>query len=470
MSQPYSVNFSLKELSVESANCAKGVEPLDKEECDRVLRKVDWHLLPFVSLLYLLCFLDRSSIANAKIAGMATDLNLIGLRYNTAAAIFFIPYCLGQIPSNITLKLFRPSRWIPVIMVAWGLVMTLMCLVSTYQGLLVARVFLGLAESGLFPGVTYYLSRWYPRAEQAKRIAIFCSAATVAGAFGGLLARRSWDRIGGLHGWQWIFCLEGLTTVVIAFAGFFIMHDYPETASFLTETERRCLVQMMKADSQHLATHFHFRYVLQALKDYKIYLQFGILIGAVIPAYTTTLFTTTIINDLGFSAANAQLLSVPIFVFACVCTIIIGTYSDKYRRRGPFALVGQLTALVGYIVLYTQTQAWCIVLVLAWVSSNAGGDMKRGTALGAAIGFANLGGICSSFIYFDPPRFHIGHGTMMGWLSLSILLNCFSMWNYNRLNKQKEKECLERGIQDSDDQKEEFKDDGDESPLFRYAI
>jgi len=189
-----------------------GAPILTEAERNRLLRKIDLHILPFVSLLYLLSFLDRANIGNAKIAGMAVDAHLTGLKYNVIAAVFFIPYALAEVPSNIALKLIRPSRWIPSIMIAWGLVMTLMCLCKTYKSLIIARVFLGLAESGLFPGVTFYLSLWYRRQDVAKRIAIFFSAATIAGAFGGILAFgiEKMEGIGGLHGWQWIFCLEGI--------------------------------------------------------------------------------------------------------------------------------------------------------------------------------------------------------------------------------------------------------------------
>ncbi|KAF9237557.1 MFS general substrate transporter [Melanogaster broomeanus] len=402
---------------------------------------------------------------------MSTDLNLIGFRYNIAAAVFFVwinlilhifaarsralhldPYSLAEVPSNIALKLFRPSRWIPTIMVAWGLVMTLMCLINTYQGLITARVFLGLMEAGLFPGVNFYISLWYPSAERSMRIAIFFSAATISGAFGGLLA------IGGLHGWQWIFCLEGLATIIVAFAAFFLMYDYPDTASFLTERERSYVIDMLKEDSRGLATHYDFRFVLQALKDYKTYVQVGIYMGLLVPGYAIALFTPTIINELGFSAANAQLLSVPPFVAGCMFTILVGIYSDKHKIRGPYIVGGAFVSLVGYIVLYTQSDP----------NSSYAGDMKRGVVLAMVIGLGNLGGICSSFVYIDPPRFHIGHGTIMGWLILSILLSVFAMWDYKRLNRQKEELCRERGI--TEDRRDEFRDMGDESPLFRYTI
>ncbi|KAF8555237.1 MFS general substrate transporter [Imleria badia] len=463
----------------------KDAMDINTEVHARVLRKLDWHLLPLVSLLYLLSFLDRANIGNARVAGMATDLNLVGLRYNIASAVFFVMYCLAQPPSNIILKLFRPSRWIPLIMVAWGLVMTLMCLVKTYHQLLVARVFLGLAESGLFPGVTYYLSMWYPRDERAKRYAIFLSAATIAGAFGGILAYaiEKMEGVGGLHGWQWIFCLEGLLTVLVALAAPFFMYDFPETASFLTETERHYVIEMMKTDSQGLSTHYDFQFVLQALKDYKTYLQLSIYIGFVVPAYSIALFTPTIIYELGFSAANAELLSVPPYVAGCVSVIIVGIYSDKHRLRGPYMIGGAFVGLVGCLVLYTQTQPGAalvgvviaaigvfpgIPIAIAWVSANAGGDIKRGVAIALVNGLGNLGGICASFIFFDPPRFYVGLGISMGLLGLSMVLGLFAMWHYNEINKQKERLCSEGGI--TDDQKDDFCENGDDSPLFRYTL
>ncbi|KIJ18602.1 hypothetical protein PAXINDRAFT_167193 [Paxillus involutus ATCC 200175] len=370
-------------------------------------------------------------------------------------------------------------------MVAWGLVMTLMCLVNTYQGLVVARIFLGLAEAGLFPGLNYYISLWYPRAERSMRIAIFFSAATISGAFGGVLAYfiEKMDGIGGLHGWQWIFCLEGLATIVVAFTAFFFMYDCPETASFLTETERRYVIDLLREDSNSLATHYDFQFVLQAFKDYKTYVQIGIYMGLLVPGYAILLFTPTIINELGFSAANAQLLSVPPFVAGCLCTILFGIYSDKHKLRGPYVIGGAFVSLVGYIILYTQSGPGAsyagtiiaaagafapVAVILAWAGSNAGGELKRGVVLAMVIGLGNLGGICSSFIYIDPPRFHIGHGTIMGWLTLSILLSSFAMWNYRRINKQKEELCRERGI--TEDHRDEFRDMGDGSPLFRYTI
>ncbi|KAG5639044.1 hypothetical protein H0H81_007658 [Sphagnurus paluster] len=256
---------------------------IDEEKYKKIRRKIDINLLPLLSLLYFLSFLDRSNIGNARIAGMAKDLDLVGLKYNIVVAVFFILYAFAEVPSNLCLKIFRPSIWIPSIMLAWGLVMTLMCLCKTYEGLLIARVFLGLAEAGLFPGITYYLSLWYRRRDVALRIAIFFSAATVAGDLISLLALYGIVRmegIGGLHGWQWIFCLEGILTVVVAFAAFYFMNDYPATAAFLSSEEREIVIAALEEDSQGLATQFNQKFIWQAMKDYKTYVHMGIYSGA----------------------------------------------------------------------------------------------------------------------------------------------------------------------------------------------
>ena len=139
-----------------------------------------------------------------------------GLDYNIALAVFFPFYVAAEVPSNMMMKRTRPSLWITIIMIAWGIVMTLMGIVENYKGLLIARMALGIAEGGLFPGVTFYITMWYRRHECGYRMALFFSAATLAGAFGGLLARgiAEMNGIGGKKGWQWIFILEGLLTLI----------------------------------------------------------------------------------------------------------------------------------------------------------------------------------------------------------------------------------------------------------------
>ncbi|KAI9676987.1 MAG: hypothetical protein M1817_006826 [Caeruleum heppii] len=206
----------------------------------KVLRKMDLRLIPMLALLYLLSFLDRGNIGNAKIEGLVQDLNMTEPQYNWTLTVFFFTYCLFEVPSNLLLKRFRPSIWLPSIMVAWGTVMTLMGIVKDFKGLLIARLFLGVTEAGLFPGVAFFITMWYARHEAQLRQAMFFSAASVAGAFSGLLAFAisKMDGVGNLEGWRWIFILEGILTVVVAIIAFFTLYDFPDTAGFLTTEER----------------------------------------------------------------------------------------------------------------------------------------------------------------------------------------------------------------------------------------
>lgn len=172
----------------------------------KLLRKLDLHLIPWLTLLYLISFLDRTNIGNAKIDGLLTDLHMSQNQYQASLSIFFISYALFEPLTNVLLKRLRPSIFLPLIMLLWGICMVCMGLVHDFSGLAAARFFLGMFEAGLFPGVNYYLSCWYKRSEFGIRAAVFFSAAALAGSFGGLLAAAiiQMRGVGGKAGWAWL--------------------------------------------------------------------------------------------------------------------------------------------------------------------------------------------------------------------------------------------------------------------------
>jgi MFS family permease len=159
------------------------------------------------------------------------DLNLHGLQYNDCLAILFPFYIAAEIPSNMMMKRFRPSIWLTFIMVMWSIAMICQGFVKNYAGLMATRAFLGAFEGGLFPGVNYYITQWYCRHECGFRMALFFSAATIAGAFGGILARgiTEMDGVGGIAAWAWIFILEGLASIIVSFTAYWVINDYPST-------------------------------------------------------------------------------------------------------------------------------------------------------------------------------------------------------------------------------------------------
>ena len=154
----------------------------------RLLRKVDWYIVPGVTILYLLSFLDRSNVANAKLDGLDKDVNMTGNQYLTGLTLFFVGYIALEVVWNVILKRVGPKLWLPTVTLVWGIIATLQGVVQNLAGFFVVRTFLGLAEGALFPGVVFYLSMWYKRNERQYRVSLFFSAAALAGSFGGILA------------------------------------------------------------------------------------------------------------------------------------------------------------------------------------------------------------------------------------------------------------------------------------------
>lgn len=184
---------------------------VDYEAEKKLVRKVDRFIIPVAMTAYLLCFLDRVNIGNARLYSLEADLGLTGTQYQTAVSVLFATYVLVEVPSNLLLKRFTPSRWIAIITISWGIVSTLTGIVQNFGGLLACRLLLGMVEGGLFPGLTVYLTLFYTKKEIALRIGYLFVSSAFAGACGGLLAYAIgfMDGIAGLSGWRWIFIIEG---------------------------------------------------------------------------------------------------------------------------------------------------------------------------------------------------------------------------------------------------------------------
>jgi MFS family permease len=281
------------------------------------------------------------------------DLHLKGIQYNDCLAILFPFYIAAEIPSNMMMKRIRPSIWLTFIMVCWSASMIGQGFVKNYSGLMATRVFLGVFEGGLFPGVNYYITQWYCRHETGFRMAMFFSAATLAGAFGGILARgiAEMSGTGGLSAWSWIFILEGLLSILVSFGAYWAIYDYPATARFLTDGERTEVERRLLEDHGHLSNDFDIKYVWQAIGDWKIYIFMLICMAGFCPIYSFSMFLPTIIKNMGYTANNAQLMSVPPYVFACIFTIGASYFADKMRQRGIFLLGFQIVGIAGFSLL-----------------------------------------------------------------------------------------------------------------------
>ncbi|KHO00479.1 high-affinity nicotinic acid transporter [Metarhizium album ARSEF 1941] len=469
----------------------------------KILWKMDIRLIPMLALLYLLSFLDRGNIGNAEVEGLSFDLGIQPDQYNWCLTVFFFTYAAFEVPSNLLLKRLRPSRWLPSIMVAWGLVMTLMGLVQNYHGLLIARIFLGATEAGLFPGVAYYLTMWYCRHEIQFRQALFFSAASIAGAFSGLLAFAisKMDGTAGLQGWRWIFILEGIATVLVAFFAFFLIHDFPDTASFLTADEKAFVIHRLKYQGQtavgggdtearasgqvEQAEEFEWKYVGQAFKDWQIWVHILVYWGIVCPLYGISLFLPTIIKNLNYSKTEAQLMTVPIYITAAVLAVVVAFCSDRVGKRSPFVIGFMAMMLVGFTMCIASGNprvvyggvfvAACAIYpafpgIIAWLSNNLSGSYKRSAGMALQIGIGNLGGAMAANFYRkrDAPRYFLGHGLEIGFIVLGLAAAFALVRGYWVLNRKRERRLAEG--QDKNYTAAELSALGDKAMTFRYMF
>ena len=410
-------------------------------------------------------------------------------------------YSFREVPSNVALRLTSPRLWLPTLTLVWGIVATLLGVTQNLSGFFAARFFLGVAESGLFPGVVFYLSMWYKREEQHFRISLFFSAASLAGAFGGILAYVRPPRkfvvllligifqgiakmkgVGGLNGWRWIFILEGIVTVLVSLISYFFVVNYPSTAKNITEKERDAILARLASNSDATRDEkFSWKNVINALSDPKV-LLYGLGFHTMsLPLYTLSLFLPTIIKDLGYTAAQAQLLTVPPYAVAFVLTIAVAVASEKLKLRAPFIAGPAAVAIIGYIILLSDRGAGvsylgtifaaagiypATAIVLSWPANNVSGQTKRCTANALQVSIGNLGAVLGTQLYrsTDGPRYFLGHGFALGYLCANLVV-VGSLWLVlraeNRKRERGEKDYKLEGV----DENEWL---GDEDPRWRF--
>ncbi|KAI0774142.1 MFS general substrate transporter [Fomes fomentarius] len=442
----------------------------DRKLTRRILWKLDIHVLPPLAFLWLANFIDRANIGNARIAGLERDLHLHGTEFNTALAIFYVSYIIVEVPSNWVLKKFKPSRWLPFLVILWGTVTTLSGLVHNYSGLLAVRFFLGLCEGGLLPGIMLYLSTLYKPHELQQRVGIFYASASLSGAFGGLLATAivKMDGVGNVAGWKWIFILEGMATVLIALVSMIFLPADLQTAKFFSEEERAFALARLHrsfgvtttaplsepaqritnsdADPEKSSEGKVEVHNAEQLVEPQVWMTAVSYMGIIISLYSFSLFLPTIVAGLGYSGGEAQLHTVPPYVPAVVLTVLVAIASDRLRLRGPFILLFLPITIAGehlstFIACQTRTNEPirvypcncrevfliatgiypCGPCILSILPNNNAGHYKKATTVALQLAVANCGGFVATFIYdsSQAPTYIRGHSITLGCVCLA---------------------------------------------------
>ena len=329
--------------------------PLPDEDAigRRALRKVSLRLLPLIAIGYGIAYMDRINVSFAALQ-MNHALHFSASAYGLGAGLFFLSYGAFEIPSNLLLVRFGARRWLSRIMFTWGLLSIAMMFVRTPWQFYLARLALGAAEAGFFPGIIFYLTLWFPAAKRSLAISRFYIAlplsTVVMGALAGMLLNLN-GRL-GLAGWQWLFLMEGLPAILMSAIFFFCLPDSPLKATWLSEGERTAILRPLQSEAAEPVAVHNFRAVTKVLKEPKVWMLALYLFCAHSCNYGYSFVAPVVIQKVtNFSVTTVGLIVAFFGILGTVTMLFNGWHSDRYRERHIHILVPTLLMTVAFLCL-----------------------------------------------------------------------------------------------------------------------
>lgn len=379
---------------------------------DALYRKLTLRLLPFLFLSFIVAYIDRVNISFAKLQ-MLTDLSLSETVYGAGAGMFFLGYFIFEVPSNLILHRVGARMWIARIMVTWSIISCLTMFTQSATSFYVLRFLLGVAEAGFFPGIVLYLATWFPSSRRSQIIALFMVAIPVSGAIGGPLSGWIMQSFGGLHGlagWQWMFLIEGLASLVVGIVAFFVLQDRIDTVKWLSDDEKRLLTADLAADAGTRAHHS----VREVFGNPKVWLLSLLYFCIAMGNYGLVFWLPTMIRSTGVAdLGNIGLLSAIPSLISAVAMILIARHADRHNERRWHVAICCLLGAGGMLasVLLVDHLVWSVIaLIVAAIGINSIAPvfwgiptaMMGGAAAAAAIAMinsiGNLAGFASPYL------------------------------------------------------------------------
>ncbi|KAB8263700.1 major facilitator superfamily domain-containing protein [Aspergillus pseudonomiae] len=424
----------------------------------QLLRKVDVHLLPCLIVMYLLNFLDRNNLSQARLGTLEKDLNMKGTDYNLATSILFVGYLLMQLPSNLLLTRVRPSLFLGITMAIWGVISACQAATHSFTGLVLARFFLGFVEAPFFPGAIMLMSSWYTRQELSHRIAWFYAGSSLANAFGGLIGAGVLGNLDGAHnisGWRWLFIIEGCVTVGISLVSILLLPNYPATTSWLDETEKlyaqwRLIHDAGEADE---AKSNNLREALWLVfSDKRIYL-FILLQHTSLLSQNFQYFFPTIVQTLGYGNIETLLITAPVWIATFIVSLLVTWSSGRTNDRGLHIISLMLVSVVGCVICTATTNIGAkffgmflmpmgavsaYQIIIAWVANSFPRPLvKRSAAIATANMIGNTASIYGSYMWPSSagPRYIAGGSATAGIALLVAILAFVIRMVHARMNR-----------------------------------
>ncbi|CEL00784.1 hypothetical protein ASPCAL00380 [Aspergillus calidoustus] len=445
---------------------------LTAEEEKKLIRRVDWHLVPLLCLLYLMKKIDESNATNARIMNKGTDrniltqLNITSDEFGMITVLYTVPYILAEVPSNLILKRVSPSRWQSRIMITWGIITACTAAVKNLAGLYAVRFMLGLAEAGMFPAIILQLSYWYRPDEIAVRLVSIYCVGNVAGIIGGLLAYafNGVSGAGGISGWQWLFIVEGALTIFMGVVVWICLPDFPATTKWLSPTEKAFLQARLPRSSPRAAEeNFVFKEVLRTLRDRRLWLFTFCWAFMTSGSGGVKFYQPTIIANMGFSdIATAQILNIPMSVLTIILIIVTGYVADRARVPLPLLPIGATIIIIicySVLVVYPNDIGVYIAMMIGnacsstwfplmwtWRSQTINGATGSAFAIGFVNSYGQVGDAVGPQMFEDKyePRYQLPFGLSMGLVACCAITSLYTWWVTRRTERDTRRHKLAR--------------------------
>ncbi|OHF01812.1 major facilitator superfamily transporter [Colletotrichum orchidophilum] len=454
------------------------------------VRKMDIWLLPFLSIMYFFNSVDRSNLGNAETDGMSKDLGFKGEQYSLLILLFYVPNGLCDLPLNLLTKRFSGRKVLPALMVGWGAMALIQAACKNFGGMLAIRLILGAFEAGFFAGAVFYLTLFYTRGELGFRIALFFGSALLASAFSGLISFGVF-RIQDphVHGWMWLFIIEGALTVIFGIVAFWWLPASPQTAWFLGEAEREvATLRSLRDGTRNVEEEFSFKQCFRTWYDWKFPIWCIISLTYPVAFSTTANFLPLVIGRLGYNKVTTNLLTVPPNVAGFLVLLAVTYSSDRNRERTFHIIASLTTSLIGLVVLAAiDAKAHVAVayfacflltagayipscLVHSWHNNNNLSENSRAATTGLLVGLGNLGGILSAgtFRTTYAPRYA---PTLLATAGCNVTCIIFTLWLGLWMRKENHRKNKEQGV-DLRAEDVETRDlaDGEKDPRWRFFV
>ncbi|KAM0746363.1 MFS general substrate transporter [Meredithblackwellia eburnea MCA 4105] len=464
---------------------------IDKSEERRLLRKLDWSLLPCLAIMYLCNALDKGNLGNALTDGLDKDLHLVGNQYYLIVMVFYVPLCLCGTPISLWIKRWSAARVLPLMMLGFGSMAMINAAAKNFGELFFIRIILGICESAMLPGVVFYLSSFYTRTELASRIGIFYSAAQISGAFSGLISYGVFQvNSPKIKGWQMLFIIEGGFTIIFATIAFFFLPLRPETHWILTPREKElCRIRILRNSSSVINEKLNvgdaFRPFVQ---DWRYIIWALLSLGLGVPLAGIGNFLPQIVARLGYNKVKTNLLTVAPNIVGALCVILFTQSSDYFRERSFHITFALLVTMIGFVILGTidvlshkavayfacfllsAGSASPSVLTSTWYNNNSPSENKRVVLTAVMVGIANSSGLISSNVFRaqDAPKYIPALSVSAAFGGATALL-AFSWGMYMRYENKRRN--LAQGVNHTAlDVPTEILGKGHADPRFRYFL